>query len=303
MKKFSKRIMFCVAMVLALTVGLVACAPPAPVESGDVTKLIYDPTGMTEVDDLTSGELLRNVITTWEGDDAYKMDMTLHFECDGAGINFATQQKKKETIKNGSGFYELELITGTGQGKPELTAAAIHYDGTIASTFEIEYSKDNKSKVWYDEDAKEIKSDLGTPSYSAFGGDLAAKTEDAIGSITSYLTDEKYINAIDNENRVFTKDNKVYATVTMDSVNYTEENRQLAVEKSIKEATGGEFKEFRQDTLFVIEAELVDGEYRMLQLVCAEYFNGKLGIELNCTNMYTYAFSYDVESVKLPTIA
>lgn len=215
----------------------------------------------------------------------------------------------QEIIKTNNEYYEYYAASGTGAADTEEKSKGnqFYYNKTDNITKAKYISRNN---ITLDKKNNKLTSDFSGSSWGSFD---ASKEFDGISTpmdrVNKYKTslhqynwlESKYISS-NTDKLVYTKNNKYYCTIKIDTTSVNARETQGSVVKSIEDATGGKFEKFNEDTRIVVELEKVGETYRFTQYILMEDYVGKQKniISLAISQQYWHKFYYEAKDIVIP---
>lgn len=236
--------------------------------------------------------------------DSYKSVSYFEFNASAPVIGNVASQQNKTIKKFDNNMYYKEAVTvGTGKGEVHL-ADKFYYDG--ANAYEINI---NDKKIVPGKGKGDILftvTDYG--EFSAFSGTADALNEKlrlARERMTFYNTTQREYLADDHDNNVYTRDNKLYITLSLNCSrdamrSYNKASMDEFVRAlGIKEGDEDTFNMLSNSTIKIIIGK-VNGKNRMLGFQLTESYEGKAsGIIAKAHQTNSTMFYYDSDSYKI----
>lgn len=236
--------------------------------------------------------------------DSYKSVSYFEFNASAPLIgNVASQQNKTVKKFDDNKYYKEAVTVGTGRGEVHL-AEKFYYDGANAYEINIDDKKIVPGKGTGDK--LFTVTDYGNFSkYSDTVDALNAKLRLARERMTFYNTTQREYLADDHDNNVYTRDNKLYITLTLNCTREAMRSFNKASMDEFVRALG--IKAGDEDTFNMLENSTikviigkVDGKNRMLGFRLTESYEGKAsGVTAKAHQTNNTMIYYDSDSYKI----
>lgn len=228
-----------------------------------------------------------------------------YFEFNAKAINFNVASQQNKTIKkfDGDKYYSEAVTVGTGKGEAHI-AKKFYYNSDKAYEINVDDKGIVPGKGKGDELFKVNDYGNFTP-YSGTAEELKEKMRLSRERMTFYNTSKKEYLSDEHDNNIYTRDNKLYITLTLDcsreamrsfnKASMDEFVRALGI-KSGDEDT---FNMLANSTIKIIIGK-INGINKMLGFQLAESYEGKAsGVTAKAHQTNSTMFYYDSESFRI----